>query len=222
MLTFVVLKATKLFRNIKLAGMQVATLVNKRFEEQELISRLITGDSKAYRYLIDTHRSRVYNTLVGMLKHTEDAEDLTQEVFIEVFRSIANFRGQSRLSTWLYRVAISKALELKKYNGRKKRFAFVVSIFTHDGTALKYDAAHYYHPGVQLEEKERTAMVLKAISKLPALQSTAFKLHKIDNLSYAEVAEEMQTSVPAVESLIHRAKVNLQKHLGSYYKHDKN
>jgi RNA polymerase sigma factor (sigma-70 family) len=190
-------------------------------EEQELIDRLVKGDEKAYRYLVDTYKDRVFNTLLGMLQHWEDAEDLSQEVFIEVFKSVSGFKGQSKLSTWLYRVAISKALDYRKYKGRKKRFAFVLSIFGLEGNEPVHDKPNFFHPGVELENKERAAELLKAINALPDLQRTAFTLHKVESMSYQEVAEIMETTVGAVESLIHRAKQNLRKTLETYYKQDK-
>lgn len=190
-------------------------------EESELIQKLVEGDEGAYRYLVDTYKDRVFNTLLGMLQHWEEAEDLCQDVFIEVFRSVGSFKGQSKLSTWMYRIAISKALDYRKYKGRKKRFGFILSIFGAESNEPIHDKPNFYHPGVELENKERAAVLFKAINTLPEQQRTAFTLHKVESMSYAEVAEIMETTVGAVESLIHRAKQNLKKELEGYYKQDK-
>ena len=185
--------------------------------EELLISGLRNGDSSAYNELVKQFADKVFNTSVSILQNTEDAEDITQEVFIEVFRSIHNFKGESKLSTWIYRITVVKALEFLRKKKRKKRFAIVQSLFGMESVLPETDMPHFYHPGVQLENKERSAILFVAIDQLAENQKTAFVLHKIEGLSYAEVAEVMKTSVSSVESLLFRAKQNLQKLLGDYY-----
>lgn len=184
--------------------------------EQARIEELKTGNEAAFRNLVEEFQKRVYNTCVGLLQNTEDAEDVTQEVFVSVFQSIHGFKGESRLSTWIYRIAVTKSLEFTRAKNRKKRFAFVQSIFSGEGE-IKTDTPHFYHPGVQLENKERAAVLFAAIDQLAENQKTAFILHKLEDLSYQEIAEVMNVTVSSVESLMFRAKQNLQKKLGDYY-----
>lgn len=184
--------------------------------EQVRIEELKTGNEAAFRNLVEEFQKRVYNTCVGLLQNMEDAEDVTQEVFVSVFQSIHGFKGESRLSTWIYRIAVTKSLEFTRAKNRKKRFAFVHSIFSDEGE-IKIDTPHFYHPGVQLENKERAAVLFAAIDLLAENQKTAFVLHKLEDLSYQEIAEVMNVTVSSVESLMFRAKQNLQKKLGSYY-----
>jgi len=185
--------------------------------EELLISGLRNGDSSAYNELVKQFADKVFNTSISILQNTEDAEDIMQEVFIEVFRSIHNFKGESKLSTLIYRITVVKALEFLRKKKRKKRFAIVQSLFGMESVLPETDMPHFYHPGVQLENKERSAILFVAIDQLAENQKTAFVLHKIEGLSYAEVAEVMKTSVSSVESLLFRAKQNLQKLLGDYY-----
>jgi RNA polymerase sigma-70 factor (ECF subfamily) len=185
--------------------------------ESEKILLLKKGSQSAFQALVKEFEKRVFNTCLGLLQNTEDAEDVTQEVFIAVFQSVKNFKGESKLSTWIYRIAVTKSLEYIRAKSRKKRFAFFQSIFSNDTGGLNTQVAHYHHPGVQLENKERAAILFSAISKLPENQKTAFVLSKVELLSYAEISEVMGLSLPSIESLLFRAKQNLQKILVDYY-----
>ena len=184
-------------------------------EEKELIKKIIENDREAFKELYDNFSSKVYNTILGILQNTEDAEDVTQEVFIQIFRSIQNFKQDSSLSTWIYRIAVNKAFEFIRSKKRKKRFAIVKSIFAKDEVE---EPIEFLHPGIIEENKERGKILFKAIDKLSEKQKTAFVLSKIENQSYKEISEIMKLSLSSVESLIFRAKENLKKELYEYYK----
>ncbi|MEO8148005.1 MAG: RNA polymerase sigma factor [Bacteroidia bacterium] len=186
-------------------------------DEKDFISLLKSGEQSAFKTLVKNFGGKVFNTSIGILQNTEDAEDITQEVFAEVFQSLHQFKGESKLSTWIYRITVSKSLEFLRKKNRKKRFGFMQSLFSNDSAEPIKDISHFHHPGVQLENKERSAILFAAINKLPENQKTAFILHKVEDLSYAEITEVMQVSLSSVESLMFRAKQNLQKLLGDYY-----
>jgi len=178
--------------------------------ETELIQGLRNGDEAAFRFLVNTYQDRVFNTAIGIVQNAEDAEDVAQEVFIQVFRSIHSFKGESKLSTWLYRIATTRALDLLRNRKSKKRFGFLQRLFGEENEPL-YEIPDFNHPGIALDRKENAARLFKAISQLPDNQKIAFTLHKIEDLSYQEISDVMKTSVAAVESLMHRAKQNLRK-----------
>ncbi len=180
--------------------------------EFELIQGLRNGDEAAFKYLVDTFKDRVFNTAIGIVQNAEDAEDVTQEVFIQVFRSIHNFKAESKLSTWIYRITTTRALDLLRSRKSKKRFGFVQRLFGENNEPVQ-EIPDFNHPGVALDRKENAAKLFKVIDKLPENQKIAFTLHKLEDLSYQEVSEVMGTSVAAVESLMHRAKQNLRKML---------
>lgn len=186
-------------------------------EESHLISLIKKKDESAFKYLVETYSDRVYNTVLSFVQHAEDAEDIAQEVFIEVYQSIEKFKNESKLFTWIYRIAVSKSLDHLKSKKRKKRFAFVQSLFGDEGISLLADKPHFEHPGVLLENKEHSKVLFFAISKLSENQQTAFNLNKVEGLSYNEVSEVMQVSVSSVESLLFRANQNLKKLLENYY-----
>jgi RNA polymerase sigma factor (sigma-70 family) len=158
----------------------------------------------------------VYNTVVSMIQNTEEAEDISQEVFIEVYESVQKFRGDSKLSTWIYRIATTKALEAYRKKRAAKRFIFLTSLFGEDDKIVHHPAT-FEHPGIILENKERAMILFKHISQLPNNQKVAFTLCNIEGLSYQEITEIMQLSLSSVESLLFRAKTNLRKTLKDFY-----
>lgn len=187
--------------------------------EQELIDQLCNGDEQSFRELVSRYSDRVYNTSLSMLQNAQDAEDISQDVFVEVFRSIKNFKRESQLYTWIYRITISKCSDHIKKQRTQKRFSFITSLFG-DDNALLHDKPHFEHPGILAEKKESSRALFYAISKLPEKQQAAYTLHKIENLSQKEVAEIMGTSTSAIESLIGRANEKLRVLLSNYYKNN--
>ncbi len=185
--------------------------------EQDLIDRLKNGDESAFKELVTSWQDMVYNTSLGIVQNESEAEDVTQEVFIKAFESIKGFKGESKLSTWLYRITITKSLDNLRSKKRKKRFAFVSSIFGADNQLI-INPPDFNHPGVMAENRQQSAVLFKAVDGLPEQQKTAFILTRVEGLGHKEVSEIMGTTVPAVESLLQRAKVNLKKQLENYYR----
>ena len=188
-------------------------------DEQILIEKLKQGDEAAFRQVVETWQNMVYNTAIGILQNAEDAEDVAQEVFVQAFESIKTFKAESKFSTWLYRITISKSLDHLRRKKRKKRFAYIQSLFGTRGETI-IEKPDFHHPGVTLDNKERAALLFKAINQLPENQKIAFTLHKLEGLSYQEVSDVMKTSLSSVESLMHRAKNNLKKWLEEYYENN--
>lgn len=185
--------------------------------EADYISRLKTGDQAAFRELVETFRDQVFNTALGLMQNHEDAEDISQEVFVEIFRSVSSFRGDSKLSTWIYRITVQKSLEQIRNSRRNKRSGMIISLFGRENKMAVTASSPFYHPGVKLENKERAAILFEAIGRLPSNQRTAFILHKVEALSYLEISEILGLTISSVESIMFRAKQNLQKYLAAYY-----
>jgi len=177
--------------------------------ESELVALLKLKDRQAFKEMVETWQDMVYNTSIGFLQNEEDAEDISQEVFIKVYQSIYSFKGQSKLSTWIYRITVSKCLDHLRKKKRKKRFAFIQGLYSNDNN-LAIEPPDFVHPGIKTENKEISVALFKAIDKLPPNQKTAFVLNKIEELSYHEISEVMDSSESAVDSLLQRAKKNLQ------------
>jgi RNA polymerase sigma-70 factor, ECF subfamily len=186
-------------------------------EDHELVEKLKGGDAEAFRLVIEKYQALVLNCSFKFLRNRESAEDLTQEVFIEVFESIRSFRSDAQLSTWIYRIAVTKSLNHLKSFKRKKRFAIVVSLFGEERIEERIASSKSASPDSQLENQERVGLLTWALDSLPANQRVAFTLSKIQGMSYEEISLMMDISIPSVESLIHRAKTNLRKKLHKYY-----
>jgi RNA polymerase sigma factor (sigma-70 family) len=182
-----------------------------------LIEQLKQKDETAFKTIVETWKDMVFNTALGIVQNAEDAEDVAQEVFVQVYESVSSFKGESKFSTWLYRITITKSMDHIRKKKRKKRFAFIQSIFGLNNEVL-YDPPDFHHPGVSMDNKERSAVLFKAIEKLPENQKIAFTLHKMEGLSYQQVGVVMNATVSSVESLLHRAKTNLKKNLEDYYR----
>lgn len=187
-------------------------------DETDLIEKLIRGDGKAFKNFFDLYKSKVYSTAFGFLTDESDAEDITQEVFIQVFRSIKYFKERSQLSTWIYRITVTKCIDLIRKRKTKKSLSFITDIFEKKDKEKKETFINYEHPGVETDKRELSARLFMEIDRLPESQRIAFVLNKVELLSYKEISEIMETSVPAVESLISRAKANLKKRLEKYYR----
>ena len=177
---------------------------------------MLEGDESAFKTIIDTYKKMVFNTALGFVQNIEDAEDVTQDVFIKVYENIAKFKQQSKLSTWIYRISITQAADFIRHKKRKKRMGFLTSLFG-DKNQLLHDPPDFIHPGVLAENREQSAILFNAINQLPENQKTAFMLQKIQDLSQQQIAEIMELNEGAVESLLSRAKANLKKLLINYY-----
>ena len=184
--------------------------------QQELIVQLQQGDEQAFKKLVDEWQSMVYNTALGIVQNADDADDITQDVFIQVYQSVSSFKGESKFSTWLYRIVITKSLDHIKKKKRKKRFGFMQSLFGNNSDE-EIHPEEFNHPGVLMENKERAAELFKALEQLPDKQRIAFTLHRLEAQKHQDIALIMELSVTAVESLIARAKGNLRQLLKDYY-----
>ena len=188
--------------------------------EKELVKKLQQADQLTFKYFVDQYQNKVLNTCWGFVKNAAEAEDLTQEVFIEIFQSIHAFKHDSRLSTYVYRIAVNKSLDFVRKQKRQKRWGNLLSILGWSDSPEIADIPTWEHPGLKLENKERAAILMKQVETLSEKQRVAFTLHKIEGLPYQEIAEVLQVSLSSVESLIFRANQTLRKKLQTYYHQD--
>ncbi|MGJ8745083.1 RNA polymerase sigma factor [Polaribacter sp.] len=189
--------------------------------EETFITQLQAGKQAAFSLLLDEYQQKVFGTCISFIPNREDAEDVAQEVFLEVFKSINKFKGNSKLSTWIYKIATNKCLEFIRKKNTKKRFAFMQTIMGND---IPMDKTSYFtevnHPGILLENQEKSNIIFKAINTLPESQRVIFTLAKIDDKSYQEIVEITGKSLSSVESLMFRAKKALQEKLEKFYRNE--
>ena len=185
-------------------------------DEKQFITDLQKGSQSAFRHLVDTFQNKVFNTVLSIVQNAEEAEDVSQEVFIEIFESVGKFKGEAKLSTWIYRIATNKGIEYHRRKKASKRFAFLTSLFG-ENDEIVHHPADFEHPRILLENKERAKLLFKHINQLTDNQKVAFTLCNVEGLNYQEISEVMQLSLSSVESLLFRAKTNLRKTLKEFY-----
>lgn len=157
----------------------------------------------------------VYNLALQYVQNTEDAEEISQDVFVSAYQHLHKFNGASSYKTWIYRITINKCTDHLKSKKRIKRFAFLQSIFKNNSLEILHEDKEFNHPGILLEQKESLQKIYEAINTLPEQQRTALILHKIEGLSQTEIAEILKISRKATESLVQRAKQNLKNNLSA-------
>ncbi len=193
-------------------------------EDKLIIEKIIEGNQQAFRELVDNYQDKVISTCNSFVHNIEDAEDIAQDVFVEVYQSIKKFRGDAKISTWLHRIAVNKSLNHLRKNKKNSVLKSIDSFYNNNGGPidknenLEIEDSKTSQSEHNIENKERAEILHNAINSLAKNQRIAFNLNKYDDLSYKEIAEVMNISLSSVESLLHRAKMNLQKKLISYYK----
>jgi RNA polymerase sigma-70 factor (ECF subfamily) len=190
--------------------------------DANFLKALRSGDVEAFNALVADNRDRVVGTCYRFLGNREDAEDTALDVFVEIHRSLPGFREEAQLSTWIYRIAVTKSLDILRRRKRKKRFA----AFRSGPSAAEVEpeslpGAPDDDPGRAHELRERSRILEAKIDELPESQKAALRLARYEGLSAKEVAAVLGTSVPAVDALLHRAVKNLRKALSRYYTSDK-
>ena len=181
--------------------------------DQELIEGIIKRDRIAIRQLVDQYQRKVIKVAYYFLGNMEDAEDLSQDIFLEIMESIKKFRNEASFSTWVYRITVNKSLNRIRKNKRSAMISHLESLFR---PSQERETCHPEIPAnnfIPMEEEEKRMLLHRAIGSLPENQRISFILHKFEERSYKEISEIMSVSLSSVESLIHRAKMNLQKRL---------
>jgi RNA polymerase sigma-70 factor (ECF subfamily) len=186
--------------------------------EAELIAQLQLGSEVAFRTLVERYQGRIYRTVLSLLRNPEEAEDVAQEVFVEVHQTIGRFRGEAALNTWLYRLATSRALKTLRRARAKKRFAYFTSLLGF-GNQVLHEPPDHAHPLALLEGQQQLQLLLAHVARLPEQQQVAFTLRHEQELSYEQIAAVLDTTVPAVESLLFRARKTLRHHLQPHLHH---
>ncbi len=163
--------------------------------------------------LYDNYSRMVFNVAYRTLQSKEDAEDVTQDVFLKVYKSLKHFRGEAKISTWLYRVTLNTSLNFQRKRKYKNRLSFEFGSTEDDNEQIDIAIVRNENPDKILERKETEQIVLKAINSLPEQQRIAVILYRYEGLAYEEIAKIMEVSISSVESRLHRAKITLAKKL---------
>ena len=194
-----------------------------RLGERRLVRRLKARDEAAFREMVQLHQEQVYNLVYRYLGNHEEAEDLSQDVFVTVFKSIDKFRGESKLSTWIYRIAANQCKNRYKYLARRQFHASKPldelserDAAGRDGGAVMSLQAHISEPDKMVEGKRLERAIQREIAGLDDEQKLLVILRDIQGLSYQEMAAITELPEGTVKSRLHRARRNLKKRLKKY------
>ena len=181
-------------------------------EEDGLIARAANGDRDAFGELVSIYEKLVYNTVKCHVRDNEDALDISQEVFIKIWRYIGKYRGDCRFSTWIYRICTNACLDFKRKS--RPEAAWGAPIFTDkDGDEVEFEHADESvaaSPERTVEQREDVRMVREAISRLSDEQREIVMLRDIEGYTYEEIAEMLKTEIGTVKSRLNRARNNLR------------
>ena len=191
-------------------------------DESEIIRQILLGNRNKFAILADRYQSIVFRTCLAFLHNKDDADDLTQEVFIKAYQSLSGFKGGSSFSTWIYRIAVNASLNKVRKTSKNILFQRMETIFGSGKSKIEdLSIPDTDNPENMLILREHKEWVQKALDSLTENQRTAIVLSKYDDLSQKEIAEIMDTTEGAVEALLQRAKTNLRDKLSSAGKKNK-
>jgi RNA polymerase sigma-70 factor, ECF subfamily len=187
--------------------------------ELELIEHILEGNKDAYRQIVDKYKPMIFRVSMGFIHNKEEADDISQEVFINAYLHLDTFKAKSAFQTWLYRIAVNTCLNHIRNKQKRGIFQRIGDL---SGISRQNDQRdemlHEPGPDQQLIDKQNAGKITKAIDSLPEKQRVVFILSKYDELSQKEIAKITDTTEGAVEQLLQRAKSNLRLKLEDFYK----
>ena len=186
-------------------------------DEKELIKKIIKGEKEYFREIVNKYKSVVYNHSRNFLRNAQEAEDATQEIFINIFNNLKKFRGDSKLSTWIYRITVNTCKNKLKQIKRLKA-NIIDEIINEDEDESKKMIEDIREnkdkePDNIFTQKNLRTVIYKKMKELTEEQRTVIILRDINGLSYEEIAKVMKISVSAVKSKLFRARENLREKL---------
>lgn len=190
-----------------------------RDPDVQLMLRAKQGDDAAFSQLVASYQDRLVGILHHLVQDQQTAEDLAQEVFLRIYRARESYVATARFSTWLFKVANNLASNSRRNKGRRKEISLAGSESGPLGSRPEEQLAvekSALMPARQLDKTELQAAVRAAMEQLNSRQRMAVLLHKFEGMSYADIAETMDLTQPAVKSLLARARENLREHLERY------
>lgn len=189
--------------------------------DQELIGRFLAGDEGAFNRLVLSYQNRVYGLSYRMMGNLEEAEEVAQEVFITVYKSLRDFRGDSQFSTWIYRVTVNHCKNRIKYLGRRKYYSsqsLDEPVDGNDGEVMARQLPDEHLDALgRMEQKEVQNTVQEKMNELDEEQRTVLFLRDIEGMSYQEIADILDLREGTVKSRIHRARLELKDKLEKEY-----
>jgi len=186
--------------------------------DEVLVLKFKSGDKNSFRRLVERYQSKVYSIVLAMIEDKNDADDLSQEVFIKVYRGLTHFKGKSKFFTWLYRITINTCINAQ--NGRKRRPKTIFLSYPvgerGDPLSTQLSQNTVKSPIEILKNKELGAKIKLAINSLSDELKEAFILREVEDLSYKELSKILQCPEGTIKSRLFRAREEVRKKLTPY------
>lgn len=187
-------------------------------DQEQVIKRILEGETELFRLLVDCYHNRIFVLTRGFVHVVQDAEDLTQDTFINAFVSLGSFKGKSDFSTWLYRIAVNTTYSFLRKKPRQATNNKKIDSAIEETNDKRTEWANGQidvrergrDPYETTSQKQINELIYREIDRLPTSQRTAFVLSRVEEMSQKEIAKVMNSSVHAVESLLQRAKKRLK------------
>lgn len=192
--------------------------------EKALVSRLKNGDDRAFSALVRHYQDKVYNLVYRILANSEEAEDLAQDIFITLYTSIDTFRGESRLGTWLYRIAVNHCRNRIKYIARRRK-SRAPSLEERGDRGIPQESSpgsprlisKIPRPDRLAEGHQMEEILQRELASLEPDQRALVVLRDIEGLSYAEIEAVVGLPLGTVKSRLHRARMTLKERMAKYF-----
>lgn len=188
-------------------------------DDSELVDRAQDGDREAFQQLVERYQEKVYSICYGKVKDEQDAKDVSQDVFVKVFRYIDNFNQESSFYTWLYRIAVNTSIDYLRKQSRRDEVDYDDTIQTDEevqGNELLMPSKLGVDPDRELGRKELREKMLEALKSLSDKHRTILTLREVEGLSYKEMAEVLDISKGTVMSRLYHARQYFQEALEDY------
>lgn len=184
--------------------------------DSELVTRANGGQLKAFEELMSKYERKVYNIAYRMTGNREDAEEILQETFLSVYKSLPRFKSKSAFSTWLYRIAVNAAL-MKLRKKKVETLSLDEPLTSDDSGGMKREVVDWTTPENIVERKRLMEIISKEVDSLPDTYGAIVLLKDGEGLQISEIARILKMSVPAVKSKLHRARMHLRRRLSDYF-----
>ncbi|WP_282939839.1 RNA polymerase sigma factor [Paenibacillus sp. RC67] len=176
----------------------------EQLTDEQLVEQIRQGDEEAYRFLIERHKNYIYTLVYRLVEHRETAEDLTQEIFIKLYRSLVHFRGDAKFTTWVYRLSVNLVTDYRRSQRRRPYEAILDKVKNWFGNRQE-------EPEAAALQKEEQQTILKLLSELPDKYRLILYLYHYKQLSYQEIAEATQLPLKTIETRLYRGKALLKQ-----------
>lgn len=189
-------------------------------DDRQLIIQILEQNDQAFSILVDKYKRLVYAAIFRLVRDGNDAEDIFQDVFLEVYRSIHYLRNESDLAAWLFKISYNKSISFLRKKNPAKASALEVD---KQECCAGIHAKHWVDqdtPALKMEEREAEFLLYLAIDRLPEMQKRVLLMNKFEGYSHKEISDLTDLTIASVESLIYRAKKSLRKSLCTYFRNN--